>query len=246
MQNLTVENHVEPDAACVFTSSKRILQWCLLHYTAPSGSKSTAWAVKQSLTVSLHVCCLHVFTIRTCVFNKSAHKSSHPWTYNVTHVISMLSSVWYSQDGYFHAVALSALIQVLHYLFSCCSPAQLFAVTETLSISQATSCLIYELPQRCDSHTLAHGFFCFSLHICKKLHFLPFSFLLLFLSHCLRWFIVSLSKCKVRYSVNFLNPSPLTVWSWHISYYYYNLCDYVAHIKWKWEKWGEHRMGERE
>lgn len=66
------------------------------------------------------------------------------------------------------------------FLFSCFSPVQMFAVTET-SITQAASCLIDELPQRCDSHTLAHGFFCFSLHISKKLHFLPFSIIFAFI-----------------------------------------------------------------
>lgn len=37
------------------------------------------------------------------------------------------------------------------------SPAQLFAVTERSSISQAASCLIDELPQRYDSLTHMHA-----------------------------------------------------------------------------------------
>lgn len=101
------------------------------------------------------------------------------------------------------------------FLFSCFSPAQLFAVTETLSISQAASCLIDELLQRCDSHTLAHGFFCFSFHICKKLHFLPLSFHFCFYVWVTVYgdflFLYQNAKCEL--------PQPFTINSLVLGYF---------------------------
>lgn len=148
--------------------------------SAPSGSKSTTWAVKQSLTTSLDVCCLHIFMLQSEPVDPiMLHISSHILEPIMWH--TSFPKVWTCcwqcliQPGQLFPCSRSVSVNT-GFLFGCFSPAQLFAVAEALSISQAASCLIDELLQGCDSHTLAHGFFCFSFHICKKLHFLPFSF----------------------------------------------------------------------
>lgn len=93
------------------------------------------------------------------------------YLYNVTNITSKISSKYIQQcliqPGQLLPCTLSVL-DVLHHLFSFFSPVQLFAVTERSSISQAPSCLNDELPQRYDSRSHAHWYFCFLLHRASK------------------------------------------------------------------------------
>lgn len=75
---------------------------------------------------------------------------------------------WLIQPGQLFPCILSVCVSTGFASFIS-TPAQLFTDAERSSISQAASCLIYELLQIYDSHTLVHWFFCFTLHSASKI-----------------------------------------------------------------------------
>lgn len=137
-----------------------LTDWCMLHFTAVSEVKFDAFI---GCVVSAYL----YITIRKRVFNNSA----------VTFCMCAVSSLnlltccwqhWLIQPGQLFPCILSVCVSTGFASFIS-TPAQLFTDAERSSISQAASCLIYELLQIYDSHTLVHWFFCFTLHSASKI-----------------------------------------------------------------------------